>query len=144
MKIGRWILLALVVAAGGFYGVRYYKGAHMFAGAGAAGAAPVEQLAPPNVRIKVEVLNATRTRGLARRATTYLRDRGFDVVAVGTARQQRKVTLVLDRSNHPQWAQLVARAFGAAVETRTDSLGYLDVTVLVGADWRPPALPFYP
>ena len=144
MKIGRWILLALIVAAGGFYGVRYYKGAHIFAGAVAAGAAPVEQLAPPNVRIKVEVLNATRTRGLARRATTYLRDRGFDVVAVGTAQQQRKVTLVLDRSNHPHWAQLVARAFGAAVETRTDSLGYLDVTVLVGADWRPPPLPFYP
>lgn len=142
MKIGRWLLLALAVAAGGAYGVRYYKGAHI--SGRSADPAPVEQLAPPNVRIKVEVLNATRTRGLARRATTYLRDRGFDVVAVGTARQQRDVTLVLDRSNHPQWAELVARAFGAAVETRTDSLGYLDVTVLVGADWRPPALPFYP
>ncbi len=144
MKIGRWIVLALVVSAGGFYGIRYYKGPHTFGRSGPADPAPVEQLAPANVRIKVEVLNATRTRGLARRATTYLRDRGFDVVAVGTARQQRDATLVLDRSNHPLWAELVARAFGAAVETRPDTLGYLDVTVLVGADWRPPALPFYP
>lgn len=116
----------------------------MFAVPGPADAALIEPLAPPNVRIKVEVLNATRTRGLARRATTYLRDRGFDVVAVGTARQQRDATLVLDRSGHPAWALLVAKAFGATVEARPDSLGYLDVTVLVGADWRPPALPFYP
>jgi LytR cell envelope-related transcriptional attenuator len=101
--------------------------------------------APPGVRIRVQVLNATPTRGLARRATGYLRDRGFDVVDVATAPQARDSTLVIDRSGHPDWAQLVARALGGvAVESRLDSSRYLDVTVLVGRDWTPPAEPFYP
>ena len=45
---------------------------------------------------------------------------------------------MLDRSKHPAWAQLVARAMGATVDSRPDSSRYLDVTVLLGADWRPP------
>jgi hypothetical protein len=101
--------------------------------------------APPGVRIRVQVLNATPTRGLARRATGYLRDRGFDVVDVATAPEARDSTLVIDRSGHLEWAQLVARALGgAAIESRLDSSRYLDVTVLVGRDWRPPSEPFYP
>lgn len=102
-------------------------------------------VAPRGVRIRVQVLNATPTRGLARRATGYLRDRGFDVVDVATASPSRDSTLVIDRSGHPEWAQLVARALGnAAVESRLDSSRYLDVTVLVGRDWTPPSEPFYP
>jgi hypothetical protein len=105
----------------------------------------VDAEAPADVRIRVEVLNATRVRGLARRATMHLRDRGFDVVHVGTSRDARDTTLVLDRSRHPEWAALVARALGGArVESAPDSSRYLDVTVLVGATWRPPAEPFYP
>jgi hypothetical protein len=101
--------------------------------------------APDGVRIRVEVLNASRTRGLARRATMHLRDRGFDVVETGTADVQRDSTLVLDRSGHPEWAQLVARALGAtAVASRPDTSRYLDVSVLLGATWRPPSEPFYP
>ena len=109
----------------------------------AASAAPVQ--APIGVRIRVQVLNATATRGLARRATAYLRDRGFDVVEIATADSTRDSTLVVDRSGRPEWARLVAAAFGGArVESRPDSSRYLDVTVLVGRDWTPPAEPFYP
>jgi hypothetical protein len=105
----------------------------------------VDAEAPAGVRIRVEVLNATRVRGLARRATMHLRDRGFDVVTVGTSREARDSTVVLDRSGHPDWAALVAKALGGArVEQARDSSRYLDVTVLVGATWRPPAEPFYP
>lgn len=105
----------------------------------------VDAEAPTGVRIRVEVLNATRVRGLARRATMHLRDRGFDVVFVGTSRDARDSTVVLDRSGHPEWAALVARALGGArVERAPDSSRYLDVTVLVGATWRAPAEPFYP
>ena len=104
-----------------------------------------EVRAPADTRIRVEVMNATKTRGLARRATAYLRDRGFDVVATGTSSESLDSTLVLDRSNHPEWAALVARALGnARVESRPDSSRYLDVTVLLGTSWRPPAEPFYP
>ena len=99
------------------------------------------------MRVRVQVLNATTTRGLARRATELLRDRGFDVVDVGTtpAREQGDSTFVLDRSGHPDWARRVAAAMGGArVISRPDSSRYLDVTVLVGASWRPPAQPFHP
>ena len=142
MKIGRWILLALVLAGAGVVAWKYYRGRTPLGAT--AEAASIEPLAPPGVRIKVEVLNATKVRGLARKATFYLRDRGFDVVAMGTAREQRETTLVLDRSDHPSWAALVGRAFNAKVEARPDSSRYLDVTVLLGSDWRPPPLPFYP
>ena len=105
----------------------------------------VDAEAPAGVRIRVEVLNATRVRGLARRATMHLRDRGFDVVNVGTSREARDSTVVLDRSGHPEWAALVSKALGGArVEAAPDSSRYLDVTVLVGSSWRPPAEPFYP
>src|SRR5207244_12133440 len=92
--------------------------------------------APRGVRVRVQVLNATPTRGLARRATELLRDRGFDVVDVGTAatRDQGDSTIVLDRSGHADWARRVARAIGGArVIARPDSYRYLDITVLVGA-----------
>lgn len=96
-------------------------------------------------RIRVEVLNATRVHGLARRATEYLRDRGFDVVASGTAHDQRDSTLILDHTIHPVWSGRVARAFnGARVQLAPDTSRYVDITVLVGATWRPPAEPFYP
>ena len=99
----------------------------------------------PTERVRVEVLNATKVHGLARRATEYLRDRGFDVVASGTAREQRDSTLIVDRTNHPVWAGRVARAFnGARVQLAPDSSRYVDITVLLGATWRPPAEPFYP
>ena len=106
--------------------------------------APDDARAPEGTRIKVEVLNATKTKGLARRATLYLRDRGFDVVGSGNVTEQRATTIVYDRSSHPDWARLVARAMHAPVATRSDSSRYLDVTVLLGADWRPPPLPFHP
>lgn len=106
--------------------------------------APDDARAPEGVRIKVEILNATKTKGLARRATLYLRDRGFDVVGSGNVSEQRAATIVYDRSSHPDWAKLVARAMNAPVLARPDSSRYLDVTVLLGTDWRPPSLPFHP
>lgn len=101
--------------------------------------------APAGTRIKVEVFNATKTHGLGRRATLYLRDHGFDVVTLGTVPDPHDTTIVIDRSGHPDWAELVARALGAArVESHPDSSRYVDVSVLVGATWRPPPQPFYP
>lgn len=101
--------------------------------------------APAGVRIRVQVLNATTTRGLAQRATDHLRDKGFDVVEIGNNRERMDSTLVLDRSNHPEWAARVASAMGGAkVLERPDTSRYLDITVLIGADWRPPVQPFHP
>jgi hypothetical protein len=133
------IVLALVIVGGALWGVsslRHRPGRPIGAD---------DARAPEGVRIKVQVLNATRIRGLARRATMHLRDRGFDVVDVGTDPNARDSILVLDRSGHPEWAKLVARALGGGqVLARPDSSRYLDVTVLLGGSWRPPAEPFYP
>ncbi len=101
--------------------------------------------APAGARIIVEVVNGTGVRGLARQATFYLRDAGFDVVRYASDTLRRDSTLVVDRSGHPEWAQAVAKALGGArVDTRRDSLRYLDVTVFLGANWRPPPQPLYP
>lgn len=111
----------------------------------AARVAAPDASANPSARIKVEVLNATDVRGLARRATLYLRDHGFDVLYMGTAAIQLDSTLVLDRSGNPERAQRVADALGGArVESRLDSSRYLDVTVMLGRTWRAPTEPFYP
>lgn len=103
-------------------------------------------MAPPGVRVRIQVINTTRTRGLATRATRLLRDHGFDVVEVATGGPLRDTSLVLDRSGNPAWAATVARILGPAArsESRPDSSHYLDVTVLLGSAWRPPAQPFHP
>ena len=102
-------------------------------------------LAPPGVRVRVEVLNASRRRGLARRATMYLRDLGYDVVANGNASVPRERTLVLRRAGDADWARRASRAVGGApVEARPDSSRHVDVTVLLGRDWQPPPGPFRP
>ena len=139
-RYGRMIVAALVLGFLGFVGWREWSRR----AAEAERYGPADARAPKGTRIKVEVLNGTKTRGLARRATRYLRDRGFDVVGSGTASEQRDSTVVLDRSAHPEWAYLVGRAMKAKVTSQPDSSRYLDVTVILGADWRPPPKPFYP
>jgi hypothetical protein len=153
LRPGWLVLAALALGAVSAAGVRVWRGrgaAGAFVGPATPGPstpAITDTLAraPSGERVKVEVVNATRVRGLARRATRALRDRGYDVVALSTAGEQRDSTLVLDRSGHPDWARRLARAMGGArVEARPDSSRYLDLTVLVGRAWRPPPDPLDP
>ena len=140
-RYGRIFLALIVVGALAWFGVKALNNRSSKA---AVAAVPDNARPPTGVRIKVEVLNGTRTKGLARRATQYLRELGFDVVGSGTNPDQMPTTLVLDRSAHPDWAARVGRAMSATVLERPDSSRYLDVTVILGADWRAPALPFHP
>lgn len=96
--------------------------------------------APAGVRIRVRVLNTTKTRGLAKRASAVLRDFGYDVVDYDSevARAPSK-TRILSHTGHDAWAQRLRRAIGVGgVEVRADSLRYVDFTVLIGSDWKPP------
>ena len=143
-RIAALVLLLAVVAVGVTWSARLRRddGAPVVS---LPGLGRREVRAPAGVRVRVEVLNATRTRGLARRATRHLRDRGFDVVGMGTSADALDSTVVIDRTGHPDWARLVADAMGGArIEARPDSSRYLDITVLVGASWRPPAETLYP
>jgi hypothetical protein len=108
----------------------------------AAGPAPRQTQAPAG-RVRVQVLNATRTHGLARVATDVLRDRGFDVVETGNGRGfSADSSLVLDRVGNLETARQAADALGIThVETRRDDNLLLDVTVVLGSDWKAPAAP---
>jgi hypothetical protein len=150
MKPGRWIVAALLTGVLAWGAASSWRKRSSAADAAAATAPPPAATlpsvddstarAPAGVRVRVQVINATTTNGLARRATRWLRDRGFDVVEIGGTRERLDSSLVLDRSGHPDWARRAARAMGGArVEARPDSSRYLDLTVLVGRAWRPPA-----
>lgn len=147
MKRG-WLVvagaLAFVVLGAGAYAIRARQG--VVPTIGLPVLARDAPRAPAGVRVRVQVMNTTRTRGLARRATRVLRDHGFDVVEMGTTIPMRDTTLVLDRSGHPEWATTIAAILGPATRTeaRPDSSRYLDVTVLLGSSWRPPAEPLNP
>lgn len=100
---------------------------------------------PDSLHVRVEVINTTTQRGLGRRAMFFLRDQGFDVVRYASGTPARDSTQVIDRSGHRDWAELVAKALGVpSVVVALDSSRYLDVSVLLGRDWRAPAKPFYP
>jgi hypothetical protein len=143
LRIAALLALVLFVLGGGAYVTRARRGMRRPLLTVLASSSPVR--APDSVRIRVQVLNTTRTRGLARRATRLLRDRGFDVVEMGTTTPMLDTTLVLDRSGHPAWSAAVAKVMTPArAVARSDSSRYLDVTVLVGRTWRPPAEPLDP
>jgi methylmalonyl-CoA mutase cobalamin-binding subunit len=94
---------------------------------------------PEEKRILVEVLNGSGRRGVARAATRVLRQAGFDVVYFGTVEQTAARTLALARRGDSAAAVRVARALGATqVRVATDTLLRVDVTVILGGDYRPP------
>ena len=146
MKRGPQVLLAVLgflVLAGGAFALRSRRGPRLPL---SVVQLPDSARAPTGVRIKVEVFNTTKRPGYGRRASQLLRDRGFDVVDVGSGGALRDTTLILDRSGHAAWAATVARVLGprARSESRPDSSHYVDVTVYLGTAWRPPAEPLNP
>lgn len=141
-KIGRWIVLAgaLLIALGAI--ARWYlRASPRFRPLRPA----VGRVVPAGTHVRVEVLNATDSKGLARRAMLVMRDAGFDVVFFGNSSERADTTRVLDRSGHADWAALAARTMGRAnVEVKPDSSRFLDLTVLVGRNWTAPLEPLYP
>ncbi|HEV2130376.1 MAG TPA: LytR C-terminal domain-containing protein, partial [Longimicrobiaceae bacterium] len=89
-------------------------------------------------RVRVEVLNAAGTAGLARAATRLLRERSFDVVYFGNAGGfGRDTSWVIDRAGRMEDAQRVADALRIPrVRSAPDATLFLEVTVVLGADWE--------
>ncbi len=89
--------------------------------------------------IVVEVLNGSGRHGLARVATRALRLAGFDVVYFGTVSDSVGLTQVLARRGDSLAAVKVARVLGGGqARVRQDTLLRVDVTVLLGRDYRAP------
>jgi hypothetical protein len=92
----------------------------------------------------VEVLNGTRRTGAARTATRMLRRQGLDVVSLGNADTLVALTRVIVRRGDPSRASYVAQVLGAGkAELETDTLRRVDISVILGEDFRP-KLPIHP
>jgi hypothetical protein len=90
-------------------------------------------------RVEVEVLNGTATAGLARVGTRALRRQGVDVVFFGTADTTADSTRLLIRRGSREPAERVQKLLGAGkIELVPDSTRRVDVTVILGADWKVP------
>ncbi len=93
---------------------------------------------PSEGRITVEVLNGTRRQGAARTATRVLRRQKLDVVFLGNADSLVDSTLVVARRGDSARARYVAAALGVgAVLVEADTFRRVDVSVILGDDFRP-------
>lgn len=96
--------------------------------------------APADQRVRVRVVNVSGVNGLARRATQYLRDFGYDVVDFGSSATESKSTRIVVHTGHDDWGTRLQRALGVgAISADADSSRYVDLTVFIGSDWRAPA-----
>jgi hypothetical protein len=102
------------------------------------GAAAEVAVVTPRERVMVEVLNGTHRQGAARTATRMLRRRGLDVVFLGNADSLAESTRVIVRRGDPERARYVVAALGAGkVVVETDTLRRVDVSVILGSDFKP-------
>lgn len=97
----------------------------------------VESPALEHSLITVEVWNASRQEGLAKRATKTIRKAGFDVVKYGSYPSRQPRTLVVDRTGNVRAAQAVAGALPSAeVVSNIDRSHLVDVSVILGDDYK--------
>ena len=94
---------------------------------------------PPSTdRVVVEVLNGTDRSGLARVGARVLRKGGLDVVYLATAPAVDSTT-VLVRRGKLESGQRVRKLLGSGkVRVARDSTRHVDVTVILGPDFREP------
>ncbi len=102
--------------------------------------------APEDVRIRVRVLNGTDVSGLARRGMQTLRDFGYDVVDYRNAPAPVDATVIELNPAAAEHGERLRLALGgrARISQRDTPLPYVDVTVTLGPDWKPPTQPFRP
>ena len=64
---------------------------------------------------------------------------GFDVVYFGNAPEEAESTLVLVRRGEAGRGDAMIRALGSGiVRSAADTLRRVDLTVILGKDWKPP------
>ena len=103
------------------------------------GLPPSLSLSASGPPVVAEVWNRSKRPGLARLVTGVLRERGVDVVFFGSGAEPVDSTTVLVRRGDVARGHDVARAIGQArVVVAIDTLLRVDVTVLIGRDYRLP------
>ncbi len=89
-------------------------------------------------KIKVEVLNGTKTSKLAQKVTARLREAGFDVIYYGTYDSEINQTCIFDRK-YPDLkaARMLAKEIGnPKVYFEADPDDLVDVTIIIGKDYK--------
>jgi hypothetical protein len=93
-------------------------------------------------RATIEVLNGTVTAGLAADVTERLRQEGLNVTYTGNAaRQDMAESLVVSHTDETRTAQYIARLLNlpeSAVVQGSEPAAEYDVSLILGADYRPP------
>lgn len=96
---------------------------------------------PPTRPIRLQVLNGCAMKDMAKILAPQLRAKGFDVREVRRADSSNyQHTIIKDRIGRLDWAQIVADSLGvdrALIATvPAENLADIDVTIIVGADYR--------
>jgi hypothetical protein len=95
-------------------------------------------LPPSKDRVVVEVLNATAITGLARVGARQLRANGIDVVFLTTSAPSDS-TRILVRRGDLGAGERVRKALGVgSVKAQRDTTRHVDVTVILGPDFKVP------
>ncbi|MFZ9759842.1 MAG: LytR C-terminal domain-containing protein [Candidatus Kapaibacteriota bacterium] len=92
-----------------------------------------------DVYIQLNIINATGVQGLAKKATNYFRDRGFDVVEISTSDSLQDDSYVIDHLSDTVSARNVAHALGLADSTIRhdyDTNLYLRASVVLGKNYQ--------
>ncbi len=92
-----------------------------------------------NEVIQVEILNATKIRGLAATTMKYLRERNFDVVKTGNNEESEKKSFIIDRLGDYNSSKKVAFALGikdSMIVQQVDSSLFLRCSIIIGEDYK--------
>jgi LCP family protein required for cell wall assembly len=98
----------------------------------------------PGESATLEVLNGAGTPGLGAQMAAFLKEQGFDVVAIGNAdRNDYADTIIMDYAGNPQTAALLAQILNvSAANTLTESgsqPGPGNLRIIVGKDFALPS-----
>ena len=100
--------------------------------------AGTSQSAAPTVNkaVKTQILNSTRTQGLAARLSTKLKSAGWTIVSEDSYRKGTPPTTVYYRdAENKATAQELAKAIGGVPTSQTQSW-QTPITIMLGADFR--------
>lgn len=128
-----FLLLALVAAFSYAFVYRFFIRPPVEAHSGSVTEADGRERA-----IQLQILNATDVPGIAKKATEYLRGRGFDVVQVTNAPLRSPGSFVVRVTSDSASAARVAYALGIEprfIRIEVDSTLMLDCTVVLGNDY---------
>ncbi len=89
--------------------------------------------------LRVEVLNGTSQKGLAKKTSQYLKDNKLDVIIISNARFDTiSETIVIDRlKKNCAYGKYVAKKLNCNnIMSDIDSSLYIDVTIIIGNDYN--------